>query len=191
MKQKLIITEKQLIGLVNKINEDVKSKNLGKKLGEITGVPESDFKYFETKQSSDLNSFYSFADEMSQKIKQLDQTKINEMIDQLDYVVTLYDVSEYEKKLIDFIKKVITSQSEHLQTIKQNPYLSHDKTINDIVTNSDNDYEYKKENNKYYFKLKTNPKSPEAQKLKKRGKFTNWVLAKGNAEKSIKKLFNS
>jgi hypothetical protein len=44
--------------------------------------------------------------------------------------------------------------------------------------NNDKDYDYKKEGDKYYFKLKATPKSDEAQAYKKQGKFANWTAAK-------------
>jgi hypothetical protein len=40
-----------------------------------------------------------------------------------------------------------------------------------ILTFNDRDYAYKKEGEKYFFKLQSNPASPSAQNYKKQGKF--------------------
>ena len=45
------------------------------------------------------------------------------------------------------------------------------------VYNNDKDYDYKKENGKYFFKLKANPASAKAQGYKSGGKFLNWTQA--------------
>jgi hypothetical protein len=51
-------------------------------------------------------------------------------------------------------------------------------TSNEVgIYNNDKDYEYKKEGDKYFFKLKANPVSPKAQGFKKQGKFANWTQA--------------
>ena len=52
----------------------------------------------------------------------------------------------------------------------------------------DKDYDYKKEGDKYFFKLKANPKSKEAKAYLAQKKFINWTEAKGEGLKSIKKL---
>jgi hypothetical protein len=57
-----------------------------------------------------------------------------------------------------------------------------------ILTFNDRDYAYKKEGEKYFFKLQSNPASPSAQNYKKQGKFLNWTEAKGKGLESIKKL---
>ena len=56
------------------------------------------------------------------------------------------------------------------------------------VYNNDKDYDYKKEGNKYFFKLKANPVSAKAQALKKQNKYINWTEATGNALTEIAKL---
>jgi len=56
------------------------------------------------------------------------------------------------------------------------------------VYNNDKDYDYKKEGNKYFFKLKANPVSAKAQALKKQNKYINWTEATGNALTAIAKL---
>jgi hypothetical protein len=57
-----------------------------------------------------------------------------------------------------------------------------------ILTASDRDYAYKKEGDKYFFKLQTNPASAKAQGYKTSGKFLNWTEAKGKALEAIQKL---
>ena len=53
---------------------------------------------------------------------------------------------------------------------------------------SDNDYDYKKEGDKYFFKLRANPVSKEAKAFLAQKKFINWTEAKGIGLESIKKL---
>jgi hypothetical protein len=57
-----------------------------------------------------------------------------------------------------------------------------------IMTSNDRDYAYKKEGDKYYFKLQPSPVSPSAQNFLKQGKFVDWTEAKGKGLESIKKL---
>jgi hypothetical protein len=57
-----------------------------------------------------------------------------------------------------------------------------------ILTFNDRDYAYKKEGDKYFFKLQANPASAKAQGYKTSGKFLNWTEAKGNAAGEIAKL---
>jgi hypothetical protein len=57
-----------------------------------------------------------------------------------------------------------------------------------ILTFNDRDYAYKKEGEKYFFKLQSNPASSAAQNYKKQGKFLNWTEAKGKGLDAIKKL---
>jgi hypothetical protein len=56
------------------------------------------------------------------------------------------------------------------------------------VYNNDKDYDYKKEGNKYFFKIKANPVSAKAQAFKKQNKYINWTEATGNALTEIAKL---
>jgi len=58
----------------------------------------------------------------------------------------------------------------------------------DGVYNNDKDYDYKKEGDNYFFKLKETPASPKAQAYKKQGKFANWTAATGAAKDAIAKL---
>jgi len=44
--------------------------------------------------------------------------------------------------------------------------------------NNDKDYDYKKEGDKYYFKLKATPKSDKAKALLAKKKYVNWIEAK-------------
>lgn len=53
---------------------------------------------------------------------------------------------------------------------------------------NDRDYDYKKEGDKYFFKLKANPQTPKLQALAKQGKFMNWTEATGKSLDAIKKL---
>jgi hypothetical protein len=53
---------------------------------------------------------------------------------------------------------------------------------------SDYDYDYKKEGDKYFFKLKFEPKSPKALAYKNAGKFLSWTEPTGKALEAIKKL---
>jgi hypothetical protein len=57
-----------------------------------------------------------------------------------------------------------------------------------IMTSNDRDYAYKKEGDKYYFKLQASPASPAAQNFKKQGKFVDWTEATGKGLEAIKKL---
>ena len=57
------------------------------------------------------------------------------------------------------------------------------------VNNNDKDYDYKKEGDKYFFKLKTNPVSEKAKSLLTQKKYINWTEAKsGPSLDAIKKL---
>ena len=58
----------------------------------------------------------------------------------------------------------------------------------DGVYNNDKDYDYKKEGDNYFFKLKANPASAKAQAYKKQGKFADWTAATGAAKDAIAKL---
>jgi hypothetical protein len=53
---------------------------------------------------------------------------------------------------------------------------------------NDRDYVYKKEGDKYFFKLQTNPGSDAAKKLKTSNKYVNWTEATGKGLDAIKKL---
>ena len=57
-----------------------------------------------------------------------------------------------------------------------------------MLTTSDKDYDYKKEGEKYFFKLKTNPVSDKAKGFKQSGKYLDWTEATGKGLESIKKL---
>ena len=57
-----------------------------------------------------------------------------------------------------------------------------------IMTSNDRDYAYKKEGDKYYFKLQPSPASSSAQNFMKQGKFVDWTEAKGKGLEAIKKL---
>jgi hypothetical protein len=56
------------------------------------------------------------------------------------------------------------------------------------LTSNDRDYVYKKEGDKYYFKLQPSPASPSAQNFQKQGKFVDWTEATGKGLEAIKKL---
>lgn len=53
---------------------------------------------------------------------------------------------------------------------------------------NDRDYAYKKEGDKYFFKLQTNPGSDEAKKFKAAKKYLDWTEATGEGLKAIKNL---
>jgi hypothetical protein len=53
---------------------------------------------------------------------------------------------------------------------------------------NDRDYYYKKEGDKYFFKLQANPGSDAAKKFKAANKFVNWTEATGKGLEAIKKL---
>jgi predicted secreted protein len=57
-----------------------------------------------------------------------------------------------------------------------------------VLTANDRDYAYKKEGDKYFFKLQPNPASASAQNYQKQGKFVNWTEAKGKGLEAIQKL---
>jgi hypothetical protein len=59
---------------------------------------------------------------------------------------------------------------------------------NQILTFNDRDYIYKKEGDKYFFRLQRNPASAKAQEFKKSGRFLDWTEAKGGSLDAIKKL---
>jgi hypothetical protein len=54
------------------------------------------------------------------------------------------------------------------------------------VTNFDKDYDYKKEGDNYFFKLKVSPVSEKAKGFKSQGKFLNWTKATGTGLEAIK-----
>lgn len=171
--------------------EPTKLTGLAKRLGEITDIPEEIFKYFDTKEKKDIEPFRKFVGEIGKKVRDLDLEKVKKIAQELEYFSVLYNLGDYEKGLIKFMKETILAQAEGFEHIKKNPYLSLDPQVNKVLTASDNDFDYKKESDKYFFKIKDNPKSPKAQQLKRQGKYVRWTLAKGNAKTSIEKLFKS
>jgi hypothetical protein len=59
-----------------------------------------------------------------------------------------------------------------------------------IMSSNDRDYAYKKEGDKYYFKLQPSPASPSAQNFQKQGKFVDWTEATGKGlEAHFEELF--
>jgi hypothetical protein len=54
------------------------------------------------------------------------------------------------------------------------------------VTNFDKDYDYKKEGDNFFFKLKVSPVSEKAKGFKSQGKFLNWTKATGAGLEAIK-----
>lgn len=54
------------------------------------------------------------------------------------------------------------------------------------VTNFDKDYDYKKEGDNFFFKLKVSPVSEKAKSFKSQGKFLNWTKATGAGLEAIK-----
>ena len=57
-----------------------------------------------------------------------------------------------------------------------------------ILSANDRDYAYKKEGEKYFFKLQPNPVSASAQQYKTAGRFLDWTEAKGKGLAAIQKL---
>lgn len=57
-----------------------------------------------------------------------------------------------------------------------------------ILSANDRDYAYKKEGDKYFFKLQPNPVSASAQQYKTAGRFLDWTEAKGKGLAAIQKL---
>jgi hypothetical protein len=187
------------------LNEDTPT-GVAQELSTITRAPIGYFKYFDTKKPADINNFYEFANYMSTFIQGLDKGNAGQ--ERIDYILGKLDgvkekVSDYEKKLIDFMKTVINNQKEHFK-IKNTDKIEQTGTTQttgstqttgatqNLLTNSDNDYDYKKENDKYYFKVKETPKSESAKKLKNQGKFINWTLAtKPTAITAIKSKFKT
>lgn len=53
---------------------------------------------------------------------------------------------------------------------------------------NDRDYVYKKEGDKYFFKIQSNPASEGAKKLKQANKYLDWTEATGKGLEAIKKL---
>jgi len=62
------------------------------------------------------------------------------------------------------------------------------KPESQILTANDRDYAYKKEGDKYFFKLQANPASATAQQYKTAGRFLDWTEAKGKGLAAIQKL---
>lgn len=57
-----------------------------------------------------------------------------------------------------------------------------------VLSANDRDYAYKKEGDKYFFKLQPNPVSTSAQQYKTAGRFLDWTEAKGKGLAAIQKL---
>lgn len=57
-----------------------------------------------------------------------------------------------------------------------------------LIELHDSDYDYKKDGEKYYFKIKTNAKTPSVKQLLSQGKYKDWTLATGKGLEAIKKL---
>jgi hypothetical protein len=95
------------------------------------------------------------------------------------------------------MKKFLITESEknrilgmHKSAISKELGFLTEQTNNqeDGVYNNDKDYDYKKEGDKYFFKLKTNPVSPKAKALKTQNKYLNWTEATGASKDAIAKL---
>ena len=82
---------------------------------------------------------------------------------------------------LDRFKQLLESQ---LGNVKPLLYEQEEEVI---ITNHDNDYDYKKVGDKFYFKLKENPKSSRAKSLKTQGKYIDWTESAGAGLESIKK----
>lgn len=90
-------------------------------------------------------------------------------------------LTESEKtRILGLHKKAIITESRLLSEEGNNQ--------EDGVYNNDKDYDYKKEGDKYFFKLKSNPASAKAQALKKSNKYLNWTEATGASKDAIAKL---
>lgn len=52
---------------------------------------------------------------------------------------------------------------------------------NEVKTLNDRDYEYKKDGERYFFKLKSNPASPKAKQFQSQKKYISWTEAKSGS----------
>jgi hypothetical protein len=101
----------------------------------------------------------------------------------------LFLITEEEKnRILSMHVKATSSQYLSEQEVPATPAPASNTEQAKILTFNDRDYAYKKEGEKYFFKLQSNPASPSAQNYKKQGKFLNWTEAKGKGLDSIKKL---
>jgi hypothetical protein len=101
----------------------------------------------------------------------------------------LFLITEEEKnRILSMHVKATSSQYLSEQEVPSTPAPAANTEQAKILTFNDRDYAYKKEGEKYFFKLQSNPASPSAQNYKKQGKFLNWTEAKGKGLESIKKL---
>lgn len=107
----------------------------------------------------------------------------------------LFLISEEEKGRILDMHKTATklqylSEQESATTPAAPAATTPAATENKVQTlfYNDKDYTYKKEGEKYFFKLQENPVSPKALANKQAGKFVNWTEAKGAGLEAIKKL---
>ena len=89
------------------------------------------------------------------------------------------------QSLVNTPQQPAPQQPAPQQTAPQQPADSDVKIINNLAGDS---YEYKKQGDKYYFKLKSNPVSQNAKNLLKSGKYVNWTEATGKGLEAIKKL---
>jgi hypothetical protein len=97
-------------------------------------------------------------------------------------------ISEEEKNRILNLHE--TRKNKEWNLIGEADTVNSQKPNNEeLIYGKDKDYDYKKVGDKYYFKLKANPVSAEAQAFKKQGKFKNWTPAtKPEAIAAISKL---
>lgn len=86
-------------------------------------------------------------------------------------------------------QETVTTTTTTVAATAQAPAASGtEKPQSQTLVMNDRDYGYKKEGDKYYFKLQPNPASAKAQEYKKAGKFLDWTEAKGAGLEAIKKL---
>lgn len=98
----------------------------------------------------------------------------------------LFLITEDERDRILGMHKKATA-SQYLSEQESAPATPEEPKAQILMAN-DRDYAYKKEGDKYFFKLQPNPVSASAQQYKTAGKFLDWTEAKGKGLAAIQKL---
>lgn len=98
----------------------------------------------------------------------------------------LFLITEDERDRILGMHKKATA-SQYLSEQETTPATTEEPKAQ-VLTANDRDYAYKKEGDKYFFKLQPNPVSASAQQYKTAGKFLDWTEAKGKGLAAIQKL---
>jgi hypothetical protein len=105
----------------------------------------------------------------------------------------LFTITEEEKSRILSIhesatKRAYLSEQTPAPSTTQTTTPTTPQPTSETKVLNDRDYSYKKEGDKYFFKLQTNPASEGAKKFKQANKYVNWTEATGKGLEAIKKL---